>query len=175
MDPGKIDRIIDCISKERYKYQTEFLGSISSSIDEDEAGLHKYVALSGDNFDGPAYALHTITIDDDMFTCQEFEGSHRVWLVNNKQLDIGCSDNLLQKLVAKLNAIIVPFDFEGYALESFDYDAVAEAIPYGNPHCLCIGNCVFMIEEDVNEFDDCKIRTFLKEKGWSKRKKIAHC
>lgn len=71
-----------------------------------------------------------------------------------------------------LNNIIKPFNFESYAIDNFDKDAISESIPYGDPYCLIIDGCVFILENEGSDFKTEDVRHLLESFNWSKERII---
>ena len=70
------------------------------------------------------------------------------------------------ELFNNLMNIISSFDFEKFAIDLFDDNAIAESIPYGDPYCLLIDGCIFMILKDGNIYGESDVRKLLKGHGW---------
>ena len=163
------NNIVDILHKKRFEYINEYVGSICSGMTEEDDGMYCYVTLTGEDDFDKAYAKHTIRLDNYTFYCHEYEDSLREWYFENELLLLD-NDSNLKSIIDSLNSIIRPFDFEEYAIESFDPDAITENIPYGHPHCLIIDNCRFIIENDEDSIDDQKVKSILKEHNWTDKR-----
>lgn len=163
-------KVFELLKKGEYQYNIEYIGRICCGTGEGQDGLYHYVTLYGDHEEDIPYAQHSISIGNNEFCCQEYPNSSRTWYFNDEEINISDKDTHIIKALNHLDSILKPFDFQNYAIDSFDADCIAEAVPYGDPHCLIIDGCVFMIEEDVNNFDEDKIRNFLKEYNWSQER-----
>lgn len=98
--------------------------------------------------------------------CREYIDRQRKWYLNDEEVD----SSILEDLSNLFNSIIKPFDFESYAIENFDGDAISESIPYGDPCCLIIDDRVFMIGEDVANFTEENVRNILELYNWPKER-----
>ena len=160
--------LIDCISRGEYNYDCEFVGGITTGWHEGEDGMYYYVELYGVNEDN-AFACHTIIIGKHSFCCHEYEDATLKWYFNNEEIDNNVEKSM-EAVLELLELVIKPFNFEQYAIDSFDYDVISESIPYGNPNCLIIYDCVFMIEKDADSYDEQKVHEFLKQNNWSEER-----
>lgn len=163
-----VDKIISLIEGNMFTHSFCFNGEICSGSSEDENGMFLYVELSGDE-EERAFVEHSVVIDNISFYCHEYQDSSRQWYIDNDPLHLD-DEHIEDLLKSKLDLLVSPFDFEEFALDSFDGDAISESIPYGDPYCLKIANCVFMIEEDGDQYDEKMVRDFLREYGWSDEK-----
>ncbi|MDY4628942.1 MAG: hypothetical protein SO440_08565 [Prevotella sp.] len=157
--------IINRIKKGEYHYDCEFVGSISNGWHEGEDGMYYYVELYGAN-EASAFAFHTFIIDKYRFCCHEYEDATIKWFYYDEEINRNNVEKPIQVIIELLELVLKPFNFEQYAIDSFDYDVIAESIPYGNPFCLIIDGCVFMIEDDADSYDEQKINDFLKQNNW---------
>jgi hypothetical protein len=168
LSSSDINSIFGLLQQKRYDYKYEYIGLICSGTDEGNDGMYHYVKLYGDD-EGNKYVKHTISINNYTFYCHENEDSRREWYFGNELLPLD-NDSCLKKLIDNLNSIITPFNFEQYAIESFDPDAIAEAVPFGHPHCLIIDNCTFIVENEEESIDVQKVRSILKEHNWTDKR-----
>ena len=160
----EIQVIINCIKSEEYNYSCEFEGNVSSCTAENsENGLIYRVYLYAETPDFKAYANHSIIIGNDTINCYEFLISPKKWYLNGEEFDF----SPYEELYVLINNIIEPFDFAKYAISNFEWDALVESIPYGDPYCLIADGCIFMVEEGGENFTDQDVREFLKYYNWS--------
>lgn len=160
-----INNIIVLLQQKRYEYRHEYVGTICSGTGEGDNGMYHYVMLDAYDED-KAYVKHIVKIGDYSFYCHEYDDSPIEWYLG-KELLTSDEDSNFKKLIDNLNSIIIPFNFEQYAIESFDPDAIAEAVPYGKPHCLIIDNCTFIVEDEDETIDERKVKSILKEHNWT--------
>lgn len=161
----RIDILTNQIKEGIFEYNVEFVGYVCSCCaSEGKNGMYYSVYLDADNKENKAYANHIIRSGEELITCREYINKQRKWYMNEKAID-NCLFNDLDRI---FDSIIKPFDFEKYAIEHFDYDAVSESIPYGDPYCLIISGCVFMIENGGDDYTEDDVRRLLKSYNWSK-------
>lgn len=161
--------LADCIRRGEYNYDCEFVGSISTGWHEGEDGMYYYVELFGDSEDN-VFACHTFKIGEYCFCCHEYEDTTYKWYFNDDKIDDNNVEKSMKAVLELLEMVLKPFNFEQYAIDSFDSDVIAESIPYGNPYYLIIEGRVFLIEQDTDTYDEQKIRDFLKKNNWSEER-----
>ncbi|MCF0210710.1 MAG: hypothetical protein HUK18_05305 [Bacteroidales bacterium] len=162
-----LNKLANLIEQGQYEYDLDFIGCVCSCCaTEGEDGMFYSVSLSGEDDEDMAYAKHIIKIGEEVVYCHEYQNSSRQWFVNEEEIEY----SLLKELHAVFDDIIKPFDFEEYALENFNGDAISESIPYGDPYCLLISNCAFMIEEGGADFQEEDVRNLLKSYNWTEEK-----
>lgn len=168
-----MNTIISEIKLGKFEYNVDFIGCITSCCaSESEDGMFYSVYLrADDDYDDEdeevrPYANHSLRVGEYILNCHEYVDSQRKWFVNKEEIDY----SLPVELYDLLQNIIKPFDFEQYAIDNFDGDAISESIPYGDPYCLIIDNCVFMIEKDGDKFTEEDVRELLESYNWSKER-----
>ena len=161
-----LENIVNQIKLGKFEYDVRCVATIcSSTADESEDGLYYpvFFLAADDSDEDVPYARHTLTVGESTLSCREYLDSQRKWFIDNEEIDY----SLLKNIHDILQNVIKPFDFERYAIDNFDGDAVAESIPYGDPHCLIVDDCVFMIEKGGNKFREEDVRNLLKSHNWA--------
>lgn len=162
---GRLEDIANQINLGKYQYDVECIACICSccaSESEDGMFYHVYLSADDDSDEELPYANHTIRVGEDILVCKEYIDSKRKWYFNDNEID--------SSLLTDFQNIIEPFDFEEYAIDNFDGDAISESIPYGDPYCLIIDGCVFMIEKGGDKFSVEDVRDLLQSYNWSKER-----
>lgn len=150
-----------------FEYNKEFIGYVvSSCASENQDGMFYPVYLEAIKGETYPYAKHTIKIGKNIISCHEYTDFQKKWYLNDEEFDV----SLFNEINKLLDNIIVPLNFEHYAINNFDYDAVGESVPYGDPYCLIADGCVFMIEEGGQNFTKEDVIELLKSYNWSEER-----
>ena len=155
-----IIKIIEYLKQDNFNYECEYIGTITEWTDEHEEGVISYVALARNYDNTDPYAKHNI----EQPTPQGLSGAPNL-------LEDVISNDIGKNLIKELESVIKPFDFEQYALDCFSGDCIGEAVPYGDPFCLTIDGCVFIIEKyDEKTFCENDIYELLHKYLWPDEK-----
>ena len=170
-----IIKIIEYLKQDNFNYECEYIGTITEWTDEHEEGVISYVALARDYDNTDPYAKHNIEVGPFIFCCHETPEGICTWFIEKEEelnlLEDVISNDIGKKLIKELESVIKPFDFEQYALDCFSGDCIGEAVPYGDPFCLTIDGCVFIIEKyDEKTFCENDIYELLHKYLWSDEK-----
>lgn len=163
---NNFDCLVSQVQLGKFEYEVECVACICSccaSDSEDGMFYSVYLNADDDSDEDLPYAKHRLKVGDYILSCHEYVDSQRKWFLNEDEIDY----SLLKNVHDILQNIIKPFDFESYAIDNFDGDAISESIPYGDPYCLIIDDCVFMIEKDGDKFNEEDVRDLLASYNWS--------